>query len=96
MLISIVDRTQVPGWAQRGGLSGAANRLEIDFADGPTKTLRKVTNLKVPAGSRLRIYPGGGGGYGAPAKRAVAAVQRDLLNGMITLQHARKHYPHAV
>jgi N-methylhydantoinase B len=96
MLISIVDRTQVPGWAQHGGLSGAANRLEIDFADGPTETLRKVTDLKVPAGSRLRIYPGGGGGYGAPTKRAAAAVQRDLLNGMITLQHARKYYPHAV
>jgi N-methylhydantoinase B len=96
MLISTIERTQVPGWAQCGGLSGVPNRLEIDFADGHTETLRKITNLKVPAGSRLRIYLGGGGGYGAPSDRAAAAVRRDLLNGMITMQHARKYYPHAV
>jgi N-methylhydantoinase B len=66
MLISTIERTRVPGWAQRGGLPGAPNRLEIDFADGHTETLRKVTNRKVPAGSHLRIYLGGGGGYGAP------------------------------
>jgi N-methylhydantoinase B len=96
MLISTIERTQVPGWAQRGGLSGAPNRLEIDFADGHTETLRKVTNRRVPAGSRLRIYLGGGGGYGPPNDRSVAAVKRDLLNGVITMRHARKHYPHAV
>jgi N-methylhydantoinase B len=96
MLISTIERTQVPGWAQCGGQSGAANRLEIDFPDGHTETLRKVTNRKVPAGSRLRIYLGGGGGYGAPSNRSAAAVRRDLLKGMITMQHARKYYPHAV
>jgi N-methylhydantoinase B len=96
MLISTVERTQVPGWAQCGGFAGVPNRLEIDFADGHTETLRKVTNLKVPAGSRLRIHLGGGGGYGAPSSRSPEAVRRDLLNGMITMQHARKYYPHAV
>lgn len=96
MLISTVERTQVPGWAQCGGLSGVPNRLEIDFTDGHTEMLRKVTNLKVPAGSRVRIYLGGGGGYGAPRNRSAEAVRRDLLNGMITTQHARKYYPHAV
>jgi N-methylhydantoinase B len=96
MLISTIERTQVPGWAQRGGLSGAPNRLEIDFPDGHTETVRKVTNLKVPAGSRLRIHLGGGGGYGIPSNRSVEAVRRDLLNGVITLQHARRYYAHAV
>ena len=96
MLISTIERTRVPGWAQCEGLSGAPNRLEIDFADGHTETLRKVTNRKVPAGSRLRIYLGGGGGYGAPSNRSVAAVSRHLLDGMITMQHAEKYYPHAV
>lgn len=96
MFISIVERTRVPGWAQCGGLSGAPNRLEIDFIDGHTETLGKVTNLKVPAGSRVRLYMGGGGGYGAPGNRTVAAVARDLLYGMITVQHAQKYYPHAM
>jgi N-methylhydantoinase B len=96
MLISTIERTEVPGWAQCGGLSGVPNRLEIDFADGHSETVRKVTNRKVPAGSRLRIYLGGGGGYGPPSERSAPAIRRDLLNGMTTIEHARKYYPHAL
>ncbi|MEJ1961294.1 MAG: hydantoinase B/oxoprolinase family protein [Gammaproteobacteria bacterium] len=95
-VISVLERTKVPGWAQRGGVSGTPNRFEIDFADGHTETLIKVTDRYVPAGSRFRVYCGGGGGYGPPADRASAAVERDLLNGMITPAYAKKHHPHAL
>jgi N-methylhydantoinase B len=95
-LISVMERTKVPSWGQRGGLSGTPNRFEIDFADGHTETLIKATDRHVPGGSRFRIYCGGGGGYGSPADRASAAVKRDLLNGLITPEHARKHYRHAL
>jgi len=92
LLVSTVERTKVPGWAQRGGKSGTPNRLEIDFADGHTEKLLKVTDRKVPAGSRIRIYCGGGGGYGPPVERSADAVRRDLLDGLITQEHARQHY----
>lgn len=95
-IISIMERTKVPAWAQEGGLSGTPNRFEIDFADGHTETLIKATDRLVPAGSLLRIYCGGGGGYGPPSQRTREAVQRDLLNGFITIEHAMKHYPHAL
>jgi N-methylhydantoinase B len=95
-VISTVERTQVPGWAQKGGLSGAANRLTIDFADGHSETIRKKTDLPVSAGTRFHICCGGGGGYGEPAKRDPAAVQRDLRNGLITEKHARELYPQAL
>ena len=95
-LISTIERTKIPGWAQKGGLSGTPNRLEIDFADGQTRALRKVTDLAVPARSRFRLYLGGGGGYGNPAKRDSTAVRRDLLNGLITPEHARQFYSHAL
>jgi N-methylhydantoinase B len=95
-LISVMERTKVPGWGQRGGLSGATNRLQIDFADGHTETLIKATDKPVHAGSLLRIYCGGGGGYGAPAERATEAVKRDLLDGLISTGYARKHYSHAM
>lgn len=95
-IISVIERTRIPGWAQQGGLSGTPNRLEIDFPDGTTRVLRKATDLPIPAGSRLRIYCGGGGGYGPPGERDPEAVRRDLLHGIITLEHARKHYAHAL
>jgi N-methylhydantoinase B len=95
-LISTIERTKVPGWAQRGGEEGHPNRFEIDFADGHTETVLKATDRKVPAGSRFRIYCGGGGGYGPPAKRTNDAVARDLLEGRVTLGHVKEHYPHAL
>jgi N-methylhydantoinase B len=95
-LISVMERTKVPSWAQLGGLSGTPNRFQIDFADGHTETLIKATDRHVPGGSRFRIYCGGGGGYGPPADRAPAAVKRDLLNGLISPEYARKHHPHAM
>lgn len=95
-LISTIERTKVPAWAQRGGLPGKPNRLEVDFPDGTTRTLLKVTDYSVPAGTRVRIYCGGGGGYGPPSQRPREEVERDLLDGFITLEHAREFYSHAV
>jgi N-methylhydantoinase B len=96
MLISTVERTKVPSWGQRSGLPGLPNRFEIDFADGHTETVLKTTDRPVPAGSRFRVYCGGGGGYGDPAERVPEAVQRDLMNGLVTLDYVRRYHPHAL
>jgi len=95
-LISTVERTRVPSWAQKGGFAGLPNRLDVKLADGRTENPGKVTDLPVAAQTRLSIICGGGGGYGSPAKREAAAVQSDLLNGLITREHAEKFYPHAL
>ena len=34
----------------------------------------------------------GGGGYGDPHQRDRAAIERDLLDGLITPEHARARY----
>ena len=46
----------------------------------------------VRAGDRIESHIPGGGGYGDPRKRDRAAVARDLKNGLITPDHARRHY----
>lgn len=96
LLVSTLERTRVPSWGYLGGQSGQPNRFEVDFIDGHTETVMKTTDRKVPAGSRLRIYCGGGGGYGAPGERTREAVQRDLLDGIVSPAHVKKHYPHAL
>jgi N-methylhydantoinase B len=95
-LISVIERTKVPGWAQLGGKSGAPNRVDLDYPDGRTETIGKVTDLRIPAGTRVRMYLGGGGGYGPPAERAPSDVARDLENGIITPAHAKEFYSHAI
>jgi N-methylhydantoinase B len=95
-VISTVERTKVPGWGQKGGLPGLPNLFAVDFPDGHSEIMGKVTDRLLPPQSVIRIHCGGGGGYGDPAKRDRAAVQRDLLNGHITEKHARECYPHAL
>lgn len=95
-LISVLERTKVPGWGQADGLPGLPNQLLLDFPDGRTQEVRKVTDMKIPAGTRVRLYCGGGGGYGMPALRSREAVAQDLRNGVISQEYATKHHPHAL
>jgi N-methylhydantoinase B len=53
----------------------------------------KTTRFVVPKGGVLELATGGGG-YGAPANRAPAAVLRDLEAGYISRAFAAQHYPH--
>ncbi len=94
-LISVVERTRTPGYAQRGGLSGKPNRFRIEFPSGEVRELRKITDLKAPAGTRIHVWCGGGGGYGDPAQRDVQAVRRDVRDGVVSAEGARRHYPQA-
>ena len=66
----------------------------IPFLDYDVE-IRKVTGLPVPAGSVVRIRCGGGGGYGPPLERDVAAVKRDLQLGVVSEEAARRDYPQA-
>lgn len=93
-MISTVERTQVPAWAQLGGKSGRPNGLAVLGTDGKEQRYGKATNVKVPAGSIVKIEVGGGGGYGPPSERDPAAVLRDMRDGYITEAHVREHYPH--
>lgn len=94
-LISTVERTQQPPWGIAGGRAGAPNGLELEYPDGRRQTLRKVTDLRVPAGSVINIHAGGGGGFGDPSGRAPASVLEDVKQGYVTEEHARTTYPHA-
>jgi N-methylhydantoinase B len=91
-LISVVERTKVPSWGQKGGLPGAANRLVVTAPDGTARDYGKITGLKLRAGTRVENHIGGGGGYGPPAERDPAAVRRDLREGYVTEAHARSQY----
>lgn len=74
-----------------GGGAGIGGRIRIKDANG--KYLKvPVFGTLVAAGSHLFVESAGGGGYGDPYTRAVALVQRDVLDGIVSREAARKHY----
>jgi N-methylhydantoinase B len=92
---STVERTKNAPWGLAGGLPGRANACVLQLPDGTRQPLAKATDLKIPKGSTVELYCGGGGGYGDPSERDPEAVRADLREGYITEARAREHYPHA-
>ena len=68
------------------------NGVEITAPDGAVRQVRKATQHPIGAGERVRIMTGGGGGYGPPAERDPEAVRRDVREGYVSAEAARRDY----
>jgi N-methylhydantoinase B len=75
-----------------GGLLGGGPGLRALVAkqDG-TRPHPKGRSMLLP-GDRLTMHYGGGGGYGDPAARDPAALARDIEDGYVTPEGARRDY----
>jgi N-methylhydantoinase B len=87
-----LERKVTPPWGLRGGQDGAVNGVEITAPDGAVRHVRKATQHPIAAGERVRIMTGGGGGFGPPADRDAATVRRDVAEGYVTPEAARRDY----
>src|SRR5438876_710471 len=87
-----LERKATPPWGLRGGLDGAVNGVEIRSPDGSTRHVRKATQHPIAAGEIVRIMTGGGGGWGSPAERDPEAVRRDVREGYVSADAARRDY----
>jgi N-methylhydantoinase B len=94
-LTSALERTRNAPWGLGGGGEARPNSLEVVAPDGATTSLSKATRVPLPKGSVVHLHTGGGGGYGPPAERDAEAVRRDVREGYVSEQYARRHYPHA-
>ena len=95
-LTSAIERSKNAPYGLVGGGEGRPNGALLRNADGDVvKRFSKATRLLVPKGHRVELQCGGGGGYGPPSARNPASVLADVREGYITLEHARKNYPHA-
>lgn len=93
--ISTIERTKNAPWGLAGGLSGRPNSGELRLPDGTAIPVAKATGLSVPKGSTFVCRGGGGGGYGLPSERDPEAVHADVREGYVTIEEARRLYPHA-
>ena len=89
-----IDRSHCPPWGLDGALDATGNHTHIR-QNGAWKTdqpnAKMFTTLLKP-GDAFRLRSGGGGGYGSPLERDLAAVRNDVRQGYVTAGAARSHY----
>jgi N-methylhydantoinase B len=85
------DRFRIRPWGLFGGEAGQPTRFTVLRGEEAIALPSKV-NFPLRKGDRLVIETAGGGGYGPASERAADAVRRDLEDGLITADEARRDY----
>ncbi|GAB3556308.1 hydantoinase B/oxoprolinase family protein [Spelaeicoccus albus] len=78
------ERSVTPAWGAAGGESGTPPRVTINPGEPDEVSMLKANSRRVTRGTIIRCESGGGGGFGDPAKRDSAAIERDVAVGMVT------------
>jgi N-methylhydantoinase B len=81
--------------ARGGGTGGGAGHRKRRL-DGVLEDLSNCAQVVLSDGETIQSICCGGGGYGAPAERALSRVLRDVAEGWISKQRARDVYRVAI
>ena len=82
------DRVEHPARGRNGGRSGALGAVRL--ASG--KRLRAKGMQGIPSGERLRLELPGGAGHGEPFERDPQQVAEDVLDELVSVDDALRHY----
>ena len=85
------ERSVSPAWGLFGGQDGAPPLIEISGPGFNSNSL-KLKATRIRANTRVRTVTGGGGGYGDPLERSPAEVARDVVEGYVSVEAARRDY----
>ena len=90
--IVTADRVRLGCYGVNGGKAGKPFCVTIDAGGTPRDLGGLVDGEPVLAGQIVRVVTTGGGGWGDPLEREVELVQRDVIEGKVSLQAAREDY----
>jgi len=86
------DRWFTLPWGVNGGEPGARARKILEKADGArTVVANKLEGLEVEAGDMLHYITWGGGGWGDPLERDPALVAKEVRQGLVSREGARRY-----
>ena len=88
VVFATFDRVENPARGREGGRNGACGVVRLDSGE----RLRAKGQQTVPTGAKLVLEMPGGGGYGNPTERPLAAIRDDIEKGYITPSAARDQY----
>lgn len=86
------ERSKTTAWGLFGGADGLPPNVIVERPDADRLELLKVNGIKVPSGTVIMSLTGGGGGYGGAFERAPEAVRQDVVDGYVSIEHARAAY----
>jgi len=71
-----------------GGVDGTTHRYTLHSGNNAPREIKtKETGIVIRPADRLVLESGGGGGWGDPARRHRAAIERDIANGFVGNPH---------
>lgn len=94
-LTVLSDRNVLPPYGVLGGGPGAPNRFSVrrgDVETVPGAIPGKIANHPLKEDDLVVSESSGGGGFGDPLDRNIAALEADLRQGYITKTHAEQSY----
>jgi N-methylhydantoinase B len=93
------DRHIMRPWGIFGGGNGQGTQINLrrngtraPICDYGVRFPTKFMNLELHEGDTLVVQSPGGGGYGYPLERDPSRVSRDVLEGYVTIDSARRDY----
>ena len=92
MVIRRYDRAKCPPQGVDGGKPGRASRFVIKAGTADETETPASGRFDLKAGDRFYLESAGGGGYGDPATREKARITRDIAEGFVTPDAAKRDY----
>jgi N-methylhydantoinase B len=86
------ERTTCPPWGLFGGKSAEVGAVTVTAPDQSQKSITKVTQMPIKAGTQVTFLTAGGGGCGDPLERPIADVVSDVELGFVSGERAQRDY----
>ena len=85
------ERSRLRPWGLEGGEPGAPFRSYVVKASGERVELPAKATVRLSRGDTLYIETPGGGGYGSPCERPREQLERDLEDGKVSPEAAKRY-----
>ena len=86
------DKSRFPPAGMAGGNAGCGARFVIGLGTAQEHATPSSGRYEMQAGERFLLQSAGGGGYGDPRERDAAALSRDIADGYVSADGAKKDY----